>query len=327
MPHDSWPRTVLTASASDHLHVGDWETTWPAGGDPSAPAVHVRKRTLQTGRSAGVELVEVRNGDLAFTIVPTRGMGLWSGTWRGQRLGWRAPVLGPVHPALVNLLDRDGLGWLDGFDEWVVRCGLASNGPPGLDPTTGQRLTLHGRVANQPAHHLEVRCQPTPPHAVQIVGQVQETTLFFADFLLTTRITVWPGRPELLIEDEVTNRRSQSAEMQLLYHCNFGPPLADAGSRVHVGHRSLRPRDERAAQGLETWSVVGPPTPGFAEQVFLFESQPDPNGQGWAVLHSPGADLGMRLRWTSDTLPYFNLWKNTVPHSDGYVVGLEPATG
>ena len=34
---------------------------------------------------------------------------------------------------MINLHDRDGLGWLDGFNELVVRCGLSWCGHPGLD--------------------------------------------------------------------------------------------------------------------------------------------------------------------------------------------------
>src|SRR5690606_20382063 len=100
----------------------------------------------------------VHNGEFAYSIVPTRGMSLWRGNYRGNYLGWRAPITGPVHPKYVQLPDRGGLGWLAGFDELLVRCGLAFNGPPGEDIWTDaqgnthrQQLTLHGRVANLPA--------------------------------------------------------------------------------------------------------------------------------------------------------------------------------
>ena len=43
-----------------------------------------------------------------YSILPTRGMGLWRGEFRGNFLGWRAPVLGPVHPKFVSLDFRKG---------------------------------------------------------------------------------------------------------------------------------------------------------------------------------------------------------------------------
>src|SRR5688572_15924870 len=91
------------------------------------PTTHdwsVSKRTLRGGLRDGVDLIEVHNGALSFAVLPTRGMGLWRGDYHGLALGWRAPVLGPVHPKFVDESGRNGLGWLDGFDELMVRCGL-----------------------------------------------------------------------------------------------------------------------------------------------------------------------------------------------------------
>src|SRR5437660_8237217 len=98
---------------------------------PTAHDWSIRKRTLRGGLRDGVDLVEVHNGALSFSVLPTRGMGLWRGDYHGLPLGWRSPVLGPVHPKFVEETARNGLGWLDGFDELMVRCGLEPFGPPG----------------------------------------------------------------------------------------------------------------------------------------------------------------------------------------------------
>ena len=91
----------------------------------------VKKHRLRGGRRDGVDLIVVDNGALRFSIVPTRGMGLWKGWYDGNRLGWDSPVTdGPVHPSFVNLAAAGGLGWLDGFDELLARCGLENNGAP-----------------------------------------------------------------------------------------------------------------------------------------------------------------------------------------------------
>src|SRR4051812_7158950 len=75
----------------------------------------VRKRRLHGGRRDGVDLIVVDNGALRFSIVPTRGMGLWKGFYLGNYLGWESPITdGPVYPGLVNLAAAGGLGWLDG---------------------------------------------------------------------------------------------------------------------------------------------------------------------------------------------------------------------
>ena len=78
-----------------------------------------------------MDLIQVSNGPLEFSIVPTRGMNIWKGSHLGHRLGWDSPVAdGPVNPAFVNLSGLGGLGWLDGFDELLARCGLVWSGAP-----------------------------------------------------------------------------------------------------------------------------------------------------------------------------------------------------
>ena len=62
----------------------------------------------------------------------------------------------PVNPAFVPLMEPAGLGWLDGFNELLCRCGLESNGPPEFDEAGRLLRPLHGRIANTPAHRVEL---------------------------------------------------------------------------------------------------------------------------------------------------------------------------
>jgi hypothetical protein len=284
----------------------------------------IRKRVLHGGLSEGVEVVEIDNGALAFTVLPTRGMGLWKGRYRNLELGWSAPVIGPVHPKFVELSARNGLGWLTGFDEWLCRCGLAWNGPPGDD--NGFPLTLHGRIANQPADRLELQFDPQAKQ-ISVIGEVEEGGLFYPRMRLRTQYTTQLGSNRIGIEDVVVNRSSQPAPMQLLYHLNIGPPFLGAGSRVHIPVAESWPNNERAAEGLDTWDRYEPPTSGFAEQVYLIQPRAGSDGRTLALLHNSEATIGVAVRWDTTTLPYFNLWKNTAALEDGYVTGLEPASG
>ncbi len=293
----------------------------------------IRKRTLHGGLRDGVDVVEVHNGALAFTVVPTRGMGLWRGQYRGLLLGWPAPVLGPVHPRHVNLPQRNGLGWLDGFDELLCRCGLASNGPPGEDIYTDKAgharrelLTLHGRIANQPADYVEVRVNLDPPHELSVVGQVEEGGLFSPHLRLTATLTTVPGSNRLVIHDVVENRGGTPAEMQLLYHLNVGPPLLEAGSRVLAPIHELAPRDPRTAEGMPSWDVYAGPTPGFVEQCFYVDLAHDSAGRTMAILQTRAADKALVVRVNHRELPCFSVWRNTAALEDGYVTGFEPGT-
>ncbi|MCI0458965.1 MAG: aldose 1-epimerase family protein [Gemmataceae bacterium] len=325
----SW---ILTDVAADL-----WVDSFGVGNDslrlatPHSWSVH--KRTLRGGLRDGVDVIEVNNGALSFSVLPTRGMGLWRGEYRGNFLGWRAPVHGPVHPKFVNQNDRGGIGWLAGFDEWLCRCGLASNGPPGEDVWTDragqahrEALTLHGRIANAPAFHVEVRVGLDPPYELTVIGQVEEAGLFLPHLCLTSTLTTVPGSNRVVIHDLVENRAARPAEMQLLYHCNVGPPFLEAGSRVLVPTREMAPKTPRAAEGVDTYDAYLGPTVGYAEQVYCYDPLADPAGRTLALLYNRSADRGLVVRYSRHELPCFTVWKNTAAVEDGYVTGLEPAT-
>jgi Domain of unknown function (DUF4432) len=307
-----------------------WIDSFAVGNDSfHLPTTHdwsVRKRTLRGGPRDGVDLIEVHNGALSFAVLPTRGMGLWRGDYRGNALGWRSPVLGPVHPKYVQLNDRGGLGWLGGFDELLCRCGLSSNGPPGVDAATAASLTLHGRIANIPAHLVEVRVSLDPPHELSVTGEVEEAALFFPHLRLTTTYTTVPGSNRVVVHDVVENRSAQAAEMQMLYHCNFGPPFLEAGSRFLAPIREMAPLTPRAAEGMATHDTYLGPTVGYSEQVYVYDLLGDARGHTLAVLVNAANDKAVALRFNRQELPCFTVWKNTAALEDGYVTGLEPAT-
>ena len=212
----------------------------------------VTRTTLRGGRRDGVELIHLDNGVLSLAIVPTRGMGIWKAAYRGTPLGWYSPIVdGPVHPRHVHLADHGGLGWLEGFDELMVRCGLSHNGAPfevaipAPDGSIARHVLhgLHGRIANIPAHRVTVHIDDQPPHAITVEGKVAESTLFLTQIEMTSRITTIPGSNRLTVVDSFVNLSDQPGEMQLLYHWNLGPPYLGEGSTFHAPIETLIPRD------------------------------------------------------------------------------------
>src|SRR5262249_11817874 len=157
------PFRQTLASTSQNLNVPNWEAT-NREVTPRCPTPwFIRKLTLHGGKQEGVDVIVVDNGKLRFTVIPTRGMGILAVTIVDFRLGWDSPVKEVVHPQFINLQARGGLGWLDGFNEWLCRCGLESNGSPGPDKFINNvgdeatmELTLHGKIANLPAQEVEV---------------------------------------------------------------------------------------------------------------------------------------------------------------------------
>jgi hypothetical protein len=286
----------------------------------------ITKRVLRGGRRDGVDLVQIDNGALSVAIVPTRGMGLWKGQYRADPLGWRSPVRdGPINPAFVNLAHWGGLGWLEGFDELMVRCGLENVGPPYSD---GDRTyTLHGKIANLPASYLAVHIDEGPPLALTVEGHVEESRLFGPHVRLETRVTTVPGANRLTVRDEYVNLKDSPCEFQVLYHWNFGPPYLEEGARFAAPAGVVAPRDARAAEGIDCFPVYDGPEPGFAEQAYYFELHASPeDGRTLALLRNRAGDRGVALRFATSQLPCFTLWKNTGGLADGYVTGLEPGT-
>ncbi len=286
----------------------------------------VTKRALRGGRRDGVDLIHLNNGDLSVAIVPTRGMGLWKGKYHADRLGWDSPIHdGPVHPAFVNLASLGGIGWIDGFDEMVVRCGLAHNGAPYREGDT--IYPLHGSIANIPAHYVALHVEDTPPHAITIEGHVDESRLFGPTLRMVTRITTTPGSNRLVVRDEFTNRGDGPTDLEILYHCNFGPPHLEKGASFVAAAETVVPRNARAAEGIASYTEYGPPEPGFAEQVYLFELRGQgADGQTATMLRNAGGNKAIVIRFDKAQLPCFTLWKNTGGRRDGYVTGMEPAT-
>jgi len=285
----------------------------------------VTKRTLRGGLSDGVDVIEIDNGRFRFVVIPTRGMGLWRANCGDVPLGWKSPAKGPVHPAFVPLWQADGLGWLKGFDELLVRCGLESNGGPDFDPSGKLRCPLHGRIANLPAHKVEVTIDGDSGEIV-VTGVVDEAYIYGNKMRLTTTLSTKVGQPGMTVADEVTNISAQPGELELLYHINFGVPLVTPGATVAVPVKRLAPRDAVAVADVPTWNVYGPETPGSTEVCHFFDLAADAVGSTLAVLRSADGSQGVSVKFNKRQLPCFTIWKNRQGAIDGYVTGLEPAT-
>ncbi|MCE2783460.1 MAG: aldose 1-epimerase family protein [Pirellula sp.] len=76
-----------------------------------------------SGKSLGMQCLTIDTPAMRTVVLPMRGMGIWKSWVQGIEFGWQSPVAGPVHPALVPVADPSGIGWLEGFDELLVRCG------------------------------------------------------------------------------------------------------------------------------------------------------------------------------------------------------------
>ncbi len=309
----------------------DHQIRWDAD-SPLSMNIETRGGNIVTrhGRFIGgaadqVEVVEIDTGVVRVTVLPTRGMSIWKIEAEGVRFGWESPVTGPVHPSLVPIFDPSGLGWLEGFDELVVRCGLESNGAPEFDEKGVLRYPLHGRIGNLSADSLSIEYDEASGR-LELIGEVLESRLFFKRFRMKSRVRVHAGSYRVDLLDDVTNELSTTASMQLLYHINVGAPVLKSGCVLEAAIEEIAPKDERSASEMNQWNQFGEPEPGYQERVYFGRLLAGESNETIAMLRSADRKRGFAITYNVTKLPYFILWKNTGALSDGYVVGLEPAT-
>ncbi len=289
----------------------------------TASGYSVIKRTLRGGLSQGVDVIEVNNGRFGFVVVPTRGMSIWKAGFGDVQLGWKSPVSGPVHPGFVRLWEPGGLGWLDGFDELLVRCGLESNGGPDFKDDGSLRYPLHGKIANLPAHKVEVTVDGDSGE-IRVTGTVDEARLFGNKLRMVSTVTTKVGQPGLTVTDTISNLSAGPSELELLYHVNFGAPLLEAGAKVVLPVVKVAPHNKLAVDDLSQWDTYGPATAGLDEVVFFFDLGAERDGRTQTLLHNAAGDRGVSLMFNKNQFPCFTLWKSRQSETDGYVTGLEP---
>jgi len=315
MPTQTW--TVLDTENNEHRLNDSF--------DIGQSGITVTSHTYRGGLADGVSSLRVDNGAFSFEILLTRGLSIWQAAYKDTPLGWQAPVQGPVHPSFVNISEPSGLGWLDGFDEFLVRCGLESNGAPEFDDQGRLQYPLHGRIGNKPAHHVELAYN-ADQQELTITGLVDETRFHFSKLRLKSTIKTKAGEAGFRIHDEIENLSASPAEMQMLYHVNFGPPLLAEGSQVVAPVEALVPRNAHAASSVKNWDTYQAPQPGFEEQVYFAKLVANAESQTHVLLKNKEGSFGVSTLYNIEQLPCLTIWKNTTALTDGYVTGIEPGT-
>lgn len=269
--------------------------------------IDFRQATLPDGQ----RIVDAYNGSgLTYTVLPDRGLDVWSAHYNGRPLTWIAQGA-PYPPDFA-------LPWLQQFNGGlVVTCGLTHAGVPETDPDTGEFRDLHGQFSRLRA--TEVRVERDDPEALVLAGAVTETRLFGVQLRLERRYMLRLGEPAIHIADRITNRGDLSAPLMVLYHVNVGYPLVAEGARFDTPHHAVYPRDAEARGGYATWPQYEGPLPRYAEQVF-FHHLKQADGQTCALIGRD--DFGLLCEWDPAQMPYLTQWKNT--RQGIYVSGVEP---
>ncbi len=261
-----------------------------------------------------MRLIEVYNSSgLTFTLLPDRGLDVWTAHYRGIPLTWIS--LGSPHPP------DHGSPWLRQFNGGLLTtCGLQHAGPAEVDDETGEHRDVHGNYTRLRAEILRSEGHwDRDVYTLELAGRVGEARLFGEQIRLERTLRVTLGVPGVEIVDVASNLSDAPAPFMLLYHCNVGYPLVRQGARLDVPASAVYPRDETARHGRETWDVYAAGQAGYAEQVF-YHHVLQTDGEAKALLSN--GEFGLLYAWDTRSAPYLTQWKNL--RRGIYVCGIEP---
>lgn len=320
-----------SASAKDYvitdgdrvIQKGDWQIS-NKNISPDAPPFTIENVILKGGKQEGSELLTIKSEGLTINLSPTRGLGIVNVEGNGIRLGWDSPVKEIVNPKYMNLESRGGAGWLDGFNEMMVRCGFEWTGH--AVQADGMMYTLHGRAQNTPVSKLFVEVEDQAPFTITIRGLIKENTFKKSNFETWVAIRHVPGSKEFTVHDILTNLSDYDRDYQIIYHSNFGTPILEQGAKFVAPVKEISPFNEYAATGLKNWQTYQGPTKGFDEMVYNIFPYSDANNQTQVMLTNNASDKGVGIAFNTQQLPVLTLWKNTDTLKQGYVTGIEPGT-
>lgn len=280
---------------------------------------YVRQATVAEGRANGLRTVEVKNEDMRFLVLGDKALDIGALEYKGVN---------------ISFTSKPGLNGRNHFDtngEEALRsimgglfftCGLQNICGP--CQTDGVDYPMHGRIRTTPAEHL---CADSywdgEDYILEVKGEMRESHLFGANLVLRRTVRSVMGSGKIEIIDQVENQTPEEADLMLMYHCNFGYPFLEPGTRLVLPTKEVKGRESWSEEHLDCWQTMGEPVDGETEYVYLHQLAEDENKRSFAALVNDRLGFGIRLDFDRTVQPYFMEWMSV--RSGDYVIGLEPS--
>jgi hypothetical protein len=276
----------------------------------------LRLLTLADGPESGGRVVQARTPQgIGAEFALDRGGDLHTLTFQGVEIGWHsaADSIAPW-PAMDA---EEGLGFLRGFDGFLVTCGLDHHGVASTTPADGflyplrqrNHHPLHGRIAGSKAELVE-KCIDWAAGEMRLRLILRQATVF-GEVLELHRLWRLPlDRPEIRLTDRVVNRGFRPTRHGILYHLNFGAPFLGPGLRASA--------DWPPAADLATTPPI--PSDDHVEVVSVAPSPAD----GRVCLANPDIGCAVELSFDPVQLPALAMWRAF--QSGTFALGIEPQT-
>lgn len=276
----------------------------------------VEEYRLLGGKGDGMHLLRVRNGlGIDMTISADRCSDISELYFDGCRMNYTSPC-GYVSPQYYNE-EEDGFGFLKSFNcGMITTCGFQSIGTPNRH--NGKMMGLHGTLSNTPASHIYYE---TKAEEILVHATIPEQRIFGSKLTLERCIRISLIENVISITDNVTNEGSTEEGIMLLYHINVGYPLLSETTKLSINSVDVLPRDDRAAEDLDTWDKMLAPVPNFVEQCYYHKFKEE---TARVTVSNESIQKGLELSFDTRQFPEFTEWK--MMGERDYVLGIEPCT-
>lgn len=274
------------------------------------------------GRAAGTKAIQLNNGVLSLTLLPSRCLDIASASYKGIPFGYmsKSGIRGPQY-----FQENREKGFLDNFfGGLLTTSGLNSIGSPST--VNGRSYGLHGEISNIPAESVSSSQRWSEDDLIMDVSAVMRQSRFYGEDLLFRReIRTTLGASSFCLRDTIENLDFSPVPVFLLYHINLGFPLVDKQSYISFPNiQSVVPRTPSAAAGINSAAQMAQPEPQREEECFYYFFK-DKNVEVSLTNPKLGqSGLCMYLRYNTEQFPVFTEWK--LLRSREYVCGFAPGT-
>lgn len=202
----------------------------------------------------------------------------------------------------------------------------------------GAQFGQHGEVSNLP---WDVRIDEESEQAVQVAFTVRALK---TPFVLERTLRLEANDPTLYVTSRVENESEVPLRAMWGEHLAFGRPFLDQSCRITLPDGlMIHPNEEGDIDGRRLSPQVSawPYAVGASGERIDLSRLPEPGEpsdwaylsgftEGWYEIAHPGKQIGMRVEWDAETMPYLWYWQEFNGLAGypwwgrNYVVGLEP---
>ena len=269
------------------------------------------------GKAEGVKAVEVRAGDLNFTVLLDRGMDIANTEFRGIPVAWMSKM--GIHAP--SFFENQSEQFLRSFGGGLITtCGLSQVGEPCVE--NGDFLGLHGRISHSPVEKYSVdEYWEGEDYLIKVTGQAREAMLYQENLVLKREIICKYGEPKIFIHDVIENEGYQESPFMIMYHTNYGFPIVSEYSKVYSSSSEVNAYVTRPQEGGGDYKNLRKPIHDYTYECFEHK-MPKEKDYAYAAIINEKMEFGIYLKYSPKELPVFSEWK-MIGQQD-YVVAFEP---